>query len=121
MTQLVENIKQLRKARNLTQQHIADVLQMHRSNYSKVEKGDRELSISSVVTLADFFGMSLDELVKGSNLKSLKPPVERKSMLHQLERIQELEEEDRRAISRVIEAMLTSSHFKNFFESQLKK
>ena len=120
MTQLIENIKQLRKKKKLTQQQIADVLQMHRSNYSKVENGERELSISSVVALADFFNLSLDELVKGSDIKKIQPPLKRESILHQLEKIQELEEEDRRAVSRVLDAMLNSNHLKKFFESQIK-
>lgn len=118
MTQLIENIKQLRKKRNLTQQQIADILQMHRSNYSKVEKGERELSISSVIALADFFNLSLDELVKSNNLAKIQPPLERKSILHQLEKIQELDEEDKKAVSKVLEAMLNSNHLKKFFKNQ---
>jgi len=36
---------------------------MHRSNYSKVEAGERELSVTALAKVARHFGMTLDELV----------------------------------------------------------
>jgi transcriptional regulator with XRE-family HTH domain len=39
-----ENIKHIRQQRGVKQQEIADLVGMHRSNYSKIENGQRELS-----------------------------------------------------------------------------
>jgi len=36
---------------------------MHRSNYSHVETGDRDLSIEAIGKIAKFFNMSIDDLV----------------------------------------------------------
>jgi transcriptional regulator with XRE-family HTH domain len=58
-----ENIRKIREDKGYTQQKIADLVGMHRSNYSKIETGQRELSIGALAKVAKFFEMSLDELV----------------------------------------------------------
>jgi transcriptional regulator with XRE-family HTH domain len=42
------NIKRLREDRGIKQHEIADLIGMHRSNYSKIENGQREISISAL-------------------------------------------------------------------------
>jgi transcriptional regulator with XRE-family HTH domain len=39
------NIKRLREDRGIRQAEIADLIGMHRSNYSKIENGQREISL----------------------------------------------------------------------------
>ena len=38
-----DSIKRIRENRGLTQQQVADLIGMHRSNYSKIEKGQRDI------------------------------------------------------------------------------
>ncbi|MBR2590981.1 MAG: helix-turn-helix transcriptional regulator [Clostridia bacterium] len=56
-------LKKLRKANGFTQKQIADKLNIDRSTYSYYELGKINPSISSMVTLADLYGISLDEIV----------------------------------------------------------
>ena len=106
MKHLVKNLKRLRKERKLTQQQIATILNMHRSNYSKVENGERELSIESIINLADFFEMSVDELVR--NPMEIRPNEKHLNELlnTQVQRLDKLDIEDKQAVYRVIKAML---------------
>lgn len=68
--------------------------------------------------------MTIDELVhlEGKVPKEVK--VEDKTVAEKLRLIEQLEEEDRQALYRIIDTMLTKSKFKDFFQkkyARLKK
>ena len=56
-------LKELRKQRKLNQQAVADVLNCSQAVYSRYENGDREPPLEAIIRLADFYNVSLDELV----------------------------------------------------------
>lgn len=58
--------KCLREARiqqNKTQQEMADLIGVALQSYQRYEQGDREPSLSTLVTLADVLEVSTDELL----------------------------------------------------------
>lgn len=55
-------IKDLREDNDLTQKEIAKVLMCDQSLYSKYERGEREIPLSLLIKLADYYGTSLDSL-----------------------------------------------------------
>lgn len=58
-------LKELRESRGLQQKDIAKFLGISESSICLYEKGKREPPIEVLIKLADFFGCTLDELVKG--------------------------------------------------------
>ena len=56
-------LKELRKQRKLNQQAVADALNCSQAVYSRYESGDREPPLETLIRLADFYNISLDELV----------------------------------------------------------
>lgn len=56
-------LRTLRKANGFTQKQIADKLNIDRSTYSYYELGKISPSISSLVTLSELYGITLDEMV----------------------------------------------------------
>ena len=106
MKYLVRNLKRLRKENKLTQQSIAAVLEMHRSNYSKVENGERELSIESIIKLADFFDMSVDELVREKSEQQVDSIQLNQLLQKRASEIDALTEEDKKTLYRIVEIML---------------
>lgn len=56
-------IRKLRAERNLTQKDVAEAIQMNQSNFSKVELDLQELSLSQLVSLALYFGVTTDYLL----------------------------------------------------------
>ena len=56
-------LKELRSERGLSQKEIADVLACSVTVYSRYETGAREPSLDTLIHLADFYGVTLDELV----------------------------------------------------------
>ena len=57
-----ETVRRLRKERGLTQQQVADHLQIDRSTYAYYESGRSRFNIDVLVGLADFYEVSLDFL-----------------------------------------------------------
>jgi len=59
---VADNIEKLRVARGLTQQHVADILNMTRATYNKIENGARELTTSELEILSIYFDVPIAEL-----------------------------------------------------------
>ena len=58
-----ENLLRLRQEKGLTQQEVADGSHLSLRGYQNYERGLREPQLSALVALADFYDLSLDELV----------------------------------------------------------
>lgn len=67
METISTRIVSLRKDAGLSQQQLADDLNLSRRAISLWETGRRTPDIQSVLLLADYFQVSLDYLVKGSH------------------------------------------------------
>ena len=63
-----ENIKQMRRKRNLTQEEMASHLGISFQSISKWERGDGYPDITMLPTLANYFGISVDELLGMSGI-----------------------------------------------------
>lgn len=59
----MDRLKIFRKERSLTQTQVADAVGLGRQAYAYYEKGEREPSTETLCKLADFFGVSVDELL----------------------------------------------------------
>lgn len=58
-----KRIKDLRIDHDLSQQNIADILQISRQYYTRYECGQVEIPVRHLITLAKFYKVSLDYLV----------------------------------------------------------
>ncbi len=59
----IKNLKEFRKNKNLTQENIAEILETTREQYSRYETGKRDLPINHLITLAEFYEKTTDELL----------------------------------------------------------
>ena len=62
MIELRLRIRDLREDNDLTQKQISEMLICDQSLYSKYERGEREIPLSLLIKLADYYGTSLDYL-----------------------------------------------------------
>ena len=60
-------IKDLREDNDLTQKEIAKLLICDQSLYSKYERGEREIPLTLLIKLADYYKTNLDYLVCRTN------------------------------------------------------
>ncbi len=56
-------LKELREEKGLTQQEIADELNVKQNSYSQYENGIRELPINSLIRLAKFYSVPVDYIL----------------------------------------------------------
>lgn len=116
---LAENLKVFREKKGLLQKEVANSVSVHPSNYSKMEKGERDVSIEVADKLANFYGVTLDELVHMEGQVPNEVTIEDKSISERIKLIQQLEDEDQKAIFRIIDGMLTKAKFKDFFDKNV--
>ena len=55
-------LKELRKAADLTQEQVAQILGTSRVNYTRYENGKVRPDYETIIKLADYYDISLDEL-----------------------------------------------------------
>ena len=58
-----ERLKPLRKSRKLTQRAMAEVLDCTERHYQKIEYGQINVPATTVIFLADYFGVTADYLL----------------------------------------------------------
>lgn len=119
MQHIGKNIKRIREDRGLTQQSIADLIAMHRSNYSRVETGDRDLSIEAICKIAKFFNLTIDQLVNLQEEIPQEITIEDKSLTEQVKLISELEPEEKNMVFKMVDTFLTQKKFKDFFQKNI--
>lgn len=56
-------LKNLRKRKRMTQRSLAEVFHISQTSVSKYETGDAVPDLETVVKMADFFGVSLDDFI----------------------------------------------------------
>ncbi len=59
----MNNLKEIRKKNNLTQQEVAKELNLNQQAYSRYETGVSEPDLKTLKDMADFFQTSIDEIV----------------------------------------------------------
>lgn len=63
MKDLYSKIKAIRLEKNLTQEEVAEGLGMTQGNYTRLERGQTQLTIERLQQIADFFSMSVSAII----------------------------------------------------------
>lgn len=116
---LADNIKYIREEKSFLQKDVAEHIGVDKSTYSKIEKGTRELTVKELQKVAELFNLSIDQIVsfEGSIPKEI--TIEDKSSIEQMRLIQQLDDEDKQTIFKLIDKMLTNKKFKDFFNKNV--
>lgn len=59
----MNSLKRIRKEKGVTQDQIARYLNISRASYTNIENGKRDPDTPTMLRLADYFGVSVDELL----------------------------------------------------------
>ena len=101
------------------QKEVAMAAGLHASNYSKIENGEREPSIEALDKIAKLFDMTVDHILHYEGDLPADVTIQDKSIAERMKLIDQLEEEDKQALFRIIDGMLTKSKFKDFFQKNV--
>lgn len=116
---LADNIKKLREDNGMLQKQVAAEIGLKPAHYNKIEKGIVEPSIEILDKLAKFFSLSIDQIVHLDENTPKEIVIEDKTTTEQIKLIHQLDEEDRKAIFRIISNMVTKNKFKEFFQKNV--
>lgn len=61
-----ENLQKLRKGKNISQENLAEALKVSRQTIGKWENGTTYPETECLIQISDFFGVSIDTLLKGT-------------------------------------------------------
>ncbi|PJS02974.1 XRE family transcriptional regulator [Vibrio cholerae] len=95
-----ERLANQRKAINKTQAQMADEIGISLTSYKKYESGEGLPTMENLVKIADALEISIDELCGRWATD------ENQELMLRLKKIQQLDEEERKAMSMVLESML---------------
>jgi transcriptional regulator with XRE-family HTH domain len=104
--ELGERIAHYRKARELTQQQLADALNLKQYAIANYETGRYRVPVAMVAKLADLLGVEVNTLLGLEPTKKKRGPAPK--LQQQMERISNLPREQQRSIIQVLDMALKS-------------
>lgn len=60
---IISNIKKFRELKNITREQIADELELSASGYSKIERGEIELSVTRLIQIANILDVEVSKIM----------------------------------------------------------
>lgn len=69
----MNRIRDLREDKDLLQKDIAKILNITQAQYSRIETGENEIKIDSLIKLALLYNTSIDYILKLTNVKEPYP------------------------------------------------
>ena len=60
---MAENIRAFRRAKDLSQEELADICSLHRTYVGAVERGERNVTLSTLEAFSNALGVSVPELL----------------------------------------------------------
>ncbi len=105
--------------KKLLQKQVAAHIGVDKSTYSKIEKATREVTVKELQLMAGLFSMTIDDIVNFEGNIPEEVVIEDKSSVEQINLISQLDEEDKGIIFKMIDKMLTTKKFKDFFQKNV--
>lgn len=116
---LSDNIKAIREEKSLKQIEVATHIGVDKSAYSKIEKGMRSITVEELQKMAQLFNMTTDQILNYDGKIPQEVTIEDKTAVEQMRLIQQLDEDDKQTIFKLIDKMLTNKKFKDFFNKNI--
>ena len=101
------------------EKEVSSYLGIGNSNYNKLENGKRDLSVDELQKLSKLFNLTADQILNYENIVPDEVTLEGKPDFEQLHLINQLDEEDRQTVFKIIDTMLTKKKFKDFFSKNI--
>ena len=115
---LADNLKRLRKKQGWSQTQLAEQIGSHLSHINRIETGKYNPSLDVVQKLAAAFNVTIDYLVSDTDEDFKEVRIEDKNLMERIKLIDSLEEDDKTALIRVIDSMLTKKKILNLITKE---
>lgn len=104
-----ENLKSLRSHRNLSQNELAKLVQMHPTHISRYERNQANPTIDVVRKIAEVLKVSADQLIYGDTQKMAADRIQDSELLNMFSKVQGLKEDDVQCVKSLLNAYLIKS------------
>jgi transcriptional regulator with XRE-family HTH domain len=112
---LADRLKNARKDKNLSQQELAKISDVHYSNIGRYERGDAKPSAEVLNRIAQALDTSPDYLINGTLQDKAESSISDTELLNQFRKVENLPEDKKRLVKEFLDAFL----FKNQIKQQL--
>ncbi|MFC3120025.1 helix-turn-helix domain-containing protein [Agaribacter flavus] len=113
--EFVKRLTALRKQRGLTQQALADDIELHVNQIKRYEAGTAQPTLETLVRLSKALHTTLDDLVFGEDSRT--PSDELKL---QFEALSQFNEDERKVAKEVLESLILKHNAKRAFADQIR-
>ncbi len=112
-------IKRIREDKGLMQKEVSSYLDIGNSNYNKLENGKRDLSVDELQKIAILFSMTTDQILNYENIVPEEITISNKPDFEKLNLINQLDDDDKATVFKIVDTMLTKKKFKDFFNKKI--
>lgn len=112
---LADRLKNARKDKNLSQQELAKISDVHYSNIGRYERGNAKPSAEVLNRIAQALDTSPDYLINGTLQDKAESSINDDELLNQFRKVEKLPEDKKRLVKEFLDAFL----FKNQIKQQL--
>ena len=102
-----QRLRELRKQKDLSQTELGQLAGLHYTHIGRFERGTSRPGGDTLLRLADALGVSSDYLLEGAPSAVAKARFEDRELLKQFQEIEQLSEEDKNVIKKLLDAFLT--------------
>jgi transcriptional regulator with XRE-family HTH domain len=107
MNSLGDRIKLKRKELNMSQSELADKVGISYAQIGRYETKDVQPPAKTLTAIADALGVSPDFLIYGSSDEKAKTKLSDPELINQFKAIEDMDEDDRNVIKKLIDAFIT--------------
>ncbi len=113
------NIKRIREAKNLSQKEVISAIGMGPAQYSRIENGKTDPSVSTLVKIAKALGVSMAELFYDNDSLREVSSLD-KTLMERVSLIDSLTQEEQKTLFNVLDAFVAKRKFKSTLKSVLQ-
>ncbi|MDZ4796382.1 MAG: helix-turn-helix domain-containing protein [Bacteroidota bacterium] len=114
-----ENIKRIRTAKNLSQKEVVTAAKLDTAQYSRIETGKTDPSVSTLVKIAKALGVTLSELFAATNeLKEINSLD--KSIMEKVSLIEGLTDDEKKTLYSMLDAFVGKRKLKDALSNVLQ-
>ena len=66
-----QRLRDLREDKDMNQTQVAEILKIQQTVYSRYERGFQTIPLEHLITLANFYGVSIDYITERTNVKGV--------------------------------------------------
>ena len=105
-----QRLRELRKQKNLSQTELGRLAELHYTHIGRFERGTSRPPGDTLKRLADALGVTSDYLLDGAADEAAKARFEDRELLKQFQEVEQLPDEDKNVVKKLLDAFLTKKH-----------